>query len=139
MFEKFSTLFALTALVATAACAQPAASEASAGSVEFVSIAPPDAGYDAPSRLTITGLDRSFHARVELSSDKSSRDVRVELPAGLYAVDAAASAGGGEPVVPAHAAPNLIVVAAGRVTTVKVRRVDAEPLATAALDAALQR
>jgi hypothetical protein len=45
--------------------------------------------------------------------------VSLALPAGLYAVDAAASLGDGE-VIPALSAPKLVVVAAGRVTTVNV-------------------
>lgn len=136
MFKSALTVF--SALLLAAACAQQVAPQAHDGSVEFVLSSSTDADDGVPSQLTLTSLDRSFHTRVALA--EPSVGVRVELPAGLYAVDAAASVGGQEPVIPAVSAPKLVVVSPGRLTTVNVRSVEVEPsAAVAALDAALAR
>lgn len=139
MFKTTSVLSVLSGLLFAAACARPVAAETIAGGIEFVSVATTDAGDGAPGQLTITGLDRSFRTHVELSGGAHANRVRVELPAGLYAVDAAASVSRTEPVIPAISAPKLVVVAAGHVTTVNVRSIDAEQPAVAALDAAFVR
>jgi hypothetical protein len=132
MFKKTSTLGILSGLLLAAVCAGSAAAETRDGGVALVASAPAVAGdVDAvPARLTITGLDHAFRAQVELEPGASAR---VSLPAGLYALDAAASLNEGE-VIPALSAPKLVVVAAGRVTTVNVN-VDVNGSAQAALSA----
>jgi hypothetical protein len=139
MFKTTSVLSVLSGLLFAAACARPVAAETVAGGIELVSIATTDAGDGVPGHLTITGLDRPFRTHVELSAGAHTSRVRIELPAGLYAVDAAASASSTEPVIPAVSAPKLVVVAAGHVTTVNVRSIDPEQPAVAALDAAFER
>ena len=133
MFKTMTSFSVLSGLLFAAACAPPAVPHTRDGSIAFVSVATTDAADAAPGQLTITSLDRPFRTHVELSSDAPSSGVSVTLPAGLYAVDAAASVSGAEPVVPALSAPKLVVVSAGRVTTVNVRSVDAESHAIAAL------
>lgn len=136
MFQKTSTLGILSGLLLAAVCAGSAAAETRDGGVELVTSAAAvanDAGdVAAPARLTITGLDHTFRAQVELVRGAGAR---VALPAGLYAVDAAASLSNGE-LIPALSAPKLVVVAAGRITTVTVNvDVDRAPAASlAALD-----
>jgi len=139
MFKSTATFSVLAGLLFAAACARPVVPETRDGSVEFVLSEASDAEGSLPSRLTITGLDRSFHALVELPSDPAASDFRVELPAGLYAVDAAASVSDAEPVIPASSAPKLVVVAAGRVSTVNVRNAGSEQPAVAVLGAAFER
>lgn len=139
MFQKTSTLGILSGLLLAAACAGSAAAQSRDGGVELVTSASADAGDvadAAPAQLTITSLDRSFRTQVELARGAHASSVRVALPAGLYAVDAAASVSEGE-VIPALSAPKLVVVAEGRVTTVNVN-VDVDGSAAAAL-AALER
>ena len=138
MFKTTTTLSVLSGLLLAAALARPVAAEARVGGVELVSVGAVDAQGAAPARLTITGLDRAYRAQVELPSEASASPVRVELPAGLYAIDAAASVGGDEPVTPALSAPKLVVVAAGHVTTVNVRSDEARGTAVA-LGAAPER
>ena len=135
MFQKSSSLAILTGLLLAAACAGSAAAQSRDGGVELVTSAAADAGAidAAPAKLTITGLDHAFRAQVELARGAEASRVFVALPAGLYAVDAAASLGDGE-VIPALSAPKLVVVAAGRVTTVNVN-VGVDGSAAAALAA----
>lgn len=135
MFQKTSTLSILSGLLLAAVCAGSAAADTRDGGVELVTSAAAvasDAGA-MPATLTITGLDQTFRTQVELARGASAQ---VALPAGLYAVDAAASLSEGE-VIPALSAPKLVVVAAGRVTTVNVN-VAVDRSAEAAL-AALER
>jgi hypothetical protein len=118
MFQKTSTLAILSGLLLAAVCAGSAAAETRDGGVKLVTSSASD-GADAeaaPAKLSITGLDHDFSAEVELARGASAN---VALPAGLYAVDAAASVSHGE-VIPALSAPKLVVVAAGRVTTINV-------------------
>jgi hypothetical protein len=144
MFKTTSALSVLSGLLLVAACGRPAAPALRDGSVEFVLGGSTAANADdaMPGRLTITSLDRSFRTQVELSSSVSSGSVssssvsshvRVELPPGLYAVDAAASTSADEPVIPALSAPQLVVVAAGQVSTVNVLVTGVEQPAVAAL------
>jgi arginine exporter protein ArgO len=134
MFKTTSMLSVLSGLLFAAACARPAVPETRDGSVEFVSFATAEAEDAVLVQLTITGLDRPFHRHVELTAGAPSSGVCVALPAGLYAVDAAASVSSAEPVIPASSAPKLVVVAAGHVTTVNVRSLDTESQAVAALE-----
>ena len=136
MFQKTSTLGILSGLLLAAVCAGSAAAETRDGGVELVTSAATvtaEAGdVQAPAQLTITGLDHTFRTQVELARGAAAR---VALPAGLYAVDAAASLSNGE-LFPALSAPKLVVVAAGRITTVNVNvnvDVDVDHAATAAL------
>jgi hypothetical protein len=135
MFKTTSMLSVLSGLLLSVACAEPKASETRNGSVMFVmgSGSTEETEDAAPGRFTIVGLDQSFRTHVELSTSDAAQSVRVNLPAGLYVVDAAASAGHEEPVIPALSSPKLVVVAAGSVTTVNVRRADSQPLALADL------
>jgi hypothetical protein len=139
MFKTTSALSVLSALLMAAACSRPAAPALRDGSVEFSLNVSTAAGCEdaVPGQLTITGLDRPYRTQVELPSGFTSRNVRLELPAGLYAIDAAASASESEPVIPALSAPQLVVVAAGQVSQVNVLVTGAEQPVVAALDAAL--
>lgn len=128
MFNKTSTLSILSGLLLAAACASSAAAETPDGGVELRTTqrAAADSVDAAPAKLTITGLDHAFRTHVELArADASS--VRITLPAGLYAIDGAASLNDGD-VIPTLSAPRLVVVAAGHVTTVNVS-VDVERFA----------
>jgi len=140
MFQKTSTIAILSGLLLAAACAGSAAAETRDGGLQLVTasggVDAGDVTDAAPATLTITGLDHAFRTQVELARGPQASSVRLALPAGLYAVDAAASLSQGE-VLPALSAPKLVVVAAGHVTTVNVN-VEVAPSAEAAL-AALQR
>ena len=142
MFQKTSTIAILSGLLLAAACAGSAAAETRDGGVQLVTSATASGGVDAgdetdaaPARLTITGLDHPFRTQVELARGPRASSVSLALPAGLYAVDAAASVSEGE-LIPALSAPQLVVVAAGRVTTVTVTvNVEVERSADAGLAA----
>jgi len=116
MFQKTTTLSILSGLLLAAVCAGSAMAESRDGGVELVTSAASADADATPAQLTITGLDHAFRTQVELARGASAK---LALPAGLYAVDAAASLSDGE-VMPALSAPKLVVVAAGRVTTVNV-------------------
>ena len=118
MFQTTTTLSILSGLLLAAVCAGSAAAESRDGGVELVTSAVTalDQADAASAQLTITGLDHAFRTQVELTRGGRAQ---VALPAGLYAVDAAASLSAGD-VIPALSAPSLVVVAAGRVTTVNV-------------------
>jgi hypothetical protein len=125
MFKSISTVSVLTALAFAVACEQ-ASPDVRDGSVELVTSR---AGADAdavPTRLTIEGLDNAFNTQVEVTRDAGSE--RVSLPAGLYAVNAVPSAAPSDAVdavVPVQSSPVLVVVTAGRSSTVNVRQVEA--------------
>jgi hypothetical protein len=124
MFKSISTVSLLTALVFAVAC-EPTAPDARDGSLELVTSR---AGADSdavPARLTIEGLDGAFSAQVEVTRDAGS--ARLSLPAGLYVVNAAPGAAprdAVDTVVPVQSSPVLVVVTAGRSSTVNVRQVE---------------
>jgi len=130
MFKTTTALSVLSGLLLAAAFARPVSAGARVGGVELVSLGAVDADEVGVARLTITGLDSAYRGQVELPSEGAAGSVRVELPAGLYAIDAAASLGEDE-VIPALSAPKLVVVAAGQVTRVNVRSDEARGAAVA--------
>ena len=142
MFQTTSSVGILSGLLLAAVFAGSAAAEARDGGVELVARSRASVGVDvddvaqgAAAKLTITGLDRSFRTQLEVARTEGTSRLRVALPAGLYAIAGSASLGEGG-VIPASSAPKLVVVAAGRVTTVNVS-VDVESpggAAVAALD-----
>jgi hypothetical protein len=125
MFKLISTVSALTALVVAVAC-QQAAPDIRSGSVELVTSRWGADADVAHARLAIEGLDNGFSTEVELSRDAATE--RIELPAGLYAVNAVPSVAPSDAVdavVPVQSAPVMVVVTAGRSSKINVRQVEA--------------
>jgi hypothetical protein len=108
------------------ACNTTAQNPPRTGSVEFVADASNDAPQgSAPSgSFVISGLDSSLGTRIATPHDGSSA-VHVALPAGVYGVswnpEADSPAGTWTTAV---GLPRVIVVAAGRATTVRIHTVE---------------
>lgn len=74
-----------------------------------------------PGSLAISGMDGAVNTRVVVSSELALEPLRVQLPAGLYSLkwEADLDLETGEPLVTASA-PRLVVVAAGRISSVRL-------------------
>jgi hypothetical protein len=143
MFESISRFMLLAGLILTAACGGSRAAETQAGSLDIAVDASRPGRADAPlnGSIMITALDRIFATTLALPRDSAQGGLRVQLPAGLYAIEGAAGSGvdaGGEPVIPVLSSPALVVVAPDRVSSVTVHSVESiEFFEFAALDAGL--
>jgi hypothetical protein len=142
MFKSISQLTVLAGLILTAACGGSQTVQTHEGSLDIVVDAsrPGRSGEPVSSNLTITALDGAFRTSVALPHNAEQGALRVQLPAGLYAIEGAAGSDvdGIEPVIPTLSSPELVVVSPGRVSSVLVHSVDAaEPCQLAVLDAGL--
>ena len=78
-----------------------------------------------PGSLAISAINGELNTRVAVSSELAVEPLRVRLPAGLYSVqwEADLDLESPEPVV-AASSPRLVVVAAGRVSSVRLAPAD---------------
>jgi hypothetical protein len=91
----------------------------------------------AVTRLTLAPLEPAQLSTSNFRAPPFRAPVRVELPPGLYAIDATASESG--PVIPGLGAPRVVVVAARQNSPVNVLITEAELPAVAALADALDQ
>jgi len=144
MFKVISALSVFGGLALVVALGGATTSEAHDGSLRLAvattSAAP--GNESGPIRVTITSLDRAFKKRVDLARDEAGAAMHLRLPAGLYAVEGTARVAPNvtEPTIPALSAPEFVIVASGRESSVRVHDVDlseldSEPVAV--LDARL--
>jgi len=116
MFKSTVTLSVLAGLLLAGVCAHSRSVEPHEGRLALTLEDATSSSEDAlPVAVAITGLSRSYTARVALPAEGTTE---LELPAGLYAIQ-----GASQTLASVSSAPRLVVVAPGGVSSVHVRDV----------------
>jgi hypothetical protein len=124
MFKSTVAFSVLAGLLLVGACARPRSVETRAGRLALT-LEPATGASDEtlPVAVAITSLSDSYAARVTLARGGGEGPTELGLPAGLYAVEGASST-----LASVSSSPRLVVVAAGRVSSVLVRDVSTSEL-----------